>query len=84
LKEGEGEFTWPDGRSYKGQWLAGRQDGLGIFTTARGEKREGVWAGGKIEWLPAKASQPAKETYSGSPSATPRAVGAKEGPGGRI
>lgn len=26
-----GEFEWPDGKKYHGQWLEGKQNGKGIF-----------------------------------------------------
>jgi hypothetical protein len=29
--DGEGEFTWPDGRKYFGQYKADKKDGFGIF-----------------------------------------------------
>jgi hypothetical protein len=29
--EGEGKFTWPDGRTYKGEYKRDKKDGYGIF-----------------------------------------------------
>ena len=50
-KEGYGEFLWPDGRMYKGQWKNGKQEGDGIFIAPDGQQRSGVWKeGNKIDW----------------------------------
>jgi hypothetical protein len=35
-KNGYGEFVWPDGRSYKGDWLNGKQHGKGMYKTSQG------------------------------------------------
>merc|ERR1719507_1674253 len=39
-----GVFEWPDGRSYKGQFLKGQQDGTGLLTNAKGLARHGEWS----------------------------------------
>lgn len=42
----------PDGRKYDGQWLNGKQDGVGNYTTASGKTKQGSWKEGKrIAWL---------------------------------
>merc|ERR1719310_1756530 len=48
-KEGEGTFTWPDGRQYEGQWHDGRQHGVGIFRTEKGSYREEWDAGVRVK-----------------------------------
>lgn len=40
-KEGYGEFFWPDGRVFKGQWLNGKQNGHGVMTDSTGRRQEG-------------------------------------------
>ena len=44
-KEGEGIFTWPDGKVYKGGWQEGKQHGCGevIFD---GVSTKSVWKHG--------------------------------------
>ena len=50
-KHGYGEFFWPDGRAYKGNWMEGRQEGEGRFIGSNGQERKGIWrSGSKIEW----------------------------------
>ena len=50
-KEGYGEFSWPDGRSYKGLWRDGKQEGKGMYVNKENIPREGVWENGKkIKW----------------------------------
>ena len=47
-KEGEGKFTWPDGRIYEGHWKNGKQDGEGKFYNPRtNEWKFGIWVNGK-------------------------------------
>ena len=42
----------PDGRKYDGQWLNGKQDGVGTYTTSSGKTKQGQWKEGKrINWL---------------------------------
>ena len=51
-KHGYGIYTYPDGRSYKGQWADGKQHGEGVFITPQGASRKGIWdAGKRIKWL---------------------------------
>ena len=44
---GEGTFTWPDGRKYEGEYLNDKKHGLGKFTHADGSKYNGNWKDGK-------------------------------------
>jgi len=45
-------FKRPDGRKYDGQWLNGKQDGVGSYTTASGKTKQGQWKEGKrTAWL---------------------------------
>ena len=45
-------WTRPDGRKYDGQWLNGKQDGVGTYTTSSGKTKQGQWKEGKrINWL---------------------------------
>ena len=49
---GYGEFTWPNGRVYKGQWSEGKQCGEGIIVDENGKTRKGEWANGKrVQWI---------------------------------
>jgi len=51
-KHGEGQLSWPDGRSYKGQWECGRQHGKGVAVTAKGVSRKSHWEHGNfVRWL---------------------------------
>ena len=51
-KHGYGIYTYPDGKSYKGQWAFGKQHGEGIFITPQGAQRKGIWHEGKrIKWV---------------------------------
>ena len=47
-KEGYGEFTWPNGNTYKGHWFDGKQHGEGvIFNAQTNQTSHGVWIKGK-------------------------------------
>jgi hypothetical protein len=49
-KEGYGEFSWPDGKIYKGQWRDGKQHGEGVLKH-KGVERKGLWDNGKrLRW----------------------------------
>jgi hypothetical protein len=51
-KEGYGEFTWPDGRSYRGYWKDGKQDGRGTYKNKENIEKQGLWADGKkTKWI---------------------------------
>jgi len=45
--DGTGEFTWSDGRKYKGQYLEDKKHGYGEFEWKDGRKYKGNWAYGK-------------------------------------
>ena len=45
--DGEGIFTWPDGRRYEGQYKDDKKDGYGLFEWADGKKYKGYWLNGK-------------------------------------
>jgi hypothetical protein len=42
LETGEGEYTWSDGRYYKGEWFGSKMNGKGIFTWPEGKKYIGI------------------------------------------
>ena len=46
-KHGYGEYFWPDGRIYKGNWVNGKQDGEGIFIRPDKTMIKGEWRNGK-------------------------------------
>ena len=51
-KEGQGVFTWPDGRKYDGHWKNGKQHGKGVYHSSKGEIKMGEWAEGKrLNWM---------------------------------
>ncbi len=45
--DGEGEFTWTDGRRYLGEYLDDKKHGYGIFEWPDGKKYKGYWENGK-------------------------------------
>jgi hypothetical protein len=46
LKHGKGTFTWPDGKSWSGQWIFGKMDGIGTLIKS-GKQYIGEWKDGK-------------------------------------
>lgn len=51
-KSDQSDIRRPDGRKYDGQWLNGKQDGVGSYTTASGKTKQGQWKEGKrMAWL---------------------------------
>jgi hypothetical protein len=51
-REGQGNFTWADGRQYIGEWKNGKQHGMGTYITKEGGRRNGEWQNGKkIRWI---------------------------------
>ena len=46
-KEGNGCYTWPDGRKYNGQWKDGKKHGQGTLICYDGAMYEGNWKEGK-------------------------------------
>ena len=59
MKNGEGVFVWPDGRSYRGHWSNGKQDGAGVTVDVNGVETKGEWKNG--ERIKAHLSWPLKE-----------------------
>ena len=54
-KHGYGEFSWTDGRMYKGGWKDGKQHGEGVEITKDGEEKKGEWIDGEwIRWIDAE------------------------------
>lgn len=46
-------MTWPDGRSYEGNFKNNKMHGVGYFIGPDGKKKKGEWIDGKrIQWLP--------------------------------
>ena len=45
--DGEGVFTWPDGRVYKGHYYNDKKNGYGEFTWPNGKIYKGFWKNGK-------------------------------------
>jgi L1 cell adhesion molecule like protein len=45
--EGKGLFSWPDERTYTGDYVDDKKQGHGIFTWPDGRKYEGAWFNGK-------------------------------------
>ncbi len=44
---GYGEFTWPDGKSYEGQYVEDEKQGKGRFNYGDGSYYEGDWYKGR-------------------------------------
>jgi hypothetical protein len=44
---GEGQFNWPDGRMYKGNYLNNYKNGYGEFFWPDGKIYKGMWVNGK-------------------------------------
>ncbi len=45
--QGEGHLTWPDGKSYLGQFWDDKRHGLGKLTYLDGRSYDGPWVNGK-------------------------------------
>jgi len=43
---GKGEFIWPDGRKYVGEYVNDKKEGFGILELSNGRKYEGNWYNG--------------------------------------
>lgn len=41
--QGEGYYTWPDGRTYQGEYFADKKHGFGVYTWPDGRIYEGTW-----------------------------------------
>ena len=46
--QGYGEYRWPDGQRYEGQFFASKKHGPGTFYYATGTRREQYWEYGKL------------------------------------
>jgi hypothetical protein len=44
---GNGKFTWPDGKQYDGEYVDDLKEGTGIFKWPDGKEYEGPWVKGK-------------------------------------
>lgn len=47
--QGNGEFTWNDGRKYVGGYIDDKKHGYGVFEWPDGRKYQGGWVNGKQE-----------------------------------
>lgn len=47
--EGEGVYTWKDGRRYQGQYMQNKKNGYGIYIYSDGSRFEGEWLNGQQE-----------------------------------
>ena len=45
--DGEGLYTWADGRRYQGQYVQDKKHGRGKYTWANGRSYDGEWKDGK-------------------------------------
>ena len=52
-KDGYGEYTWDDGKIYKGHWKKGKQHGEGeIYSPQDQVWKKGIWENGKrVRWI---------------------------------
>jgi hypothetical protein len=41
--EGEGEYRWSDGRTFKGHWQGNKMHGYGVFTWPDNRRYEGEY-----------------------------------------
>jgi hypothetical protein len=48
---GTGVFTWPDGRSYTGEYASDKKHGEGTFVWPDGKIYEGEWKHGKQDGI---------------------------------
>lgn len=44
---GRGTLSWPDGKSYEGEFVDDKRDGAGLFKWGDGKVYEGQWKNGK-------------------------------------
>ena len=45
--DGNGEFIWPDGRKYIGEYKDDKKEGYGVFEWNDERKYKGMWKNGK-------------------------------------
>jgi len=62
---GKGEFLWPDGRKYVGEYVNDKKEGYGQFTWPDGRIYDGDWANGKQNGLESYISGPGKAPKKG-------------------
>ena len=41
--ESQGNYTWPNGKKFEGEWKDGKKDGKGVILYEDGSKMEGVF-----------------------------------------
>ena len=46
VRSGTGKYTYPNGDTYEGEWVAGLREGKGVYTYVSGVKYEGMWSKG--------------------------------------
>ena len=46
MMHGKGQFKWPDGRSYDGEYVNEKKQGWGVFTWPDGKIYRGYWLDG--------------------------------------
>jgi hypothetical protein len=51
LKHGEGEFTWPDGKRIKGNWIAGKLDGICELFVGKHSYKAEYENGARLRWI---------------------------------
>lgn len=44
---GQGIFTWPDGRRYEGEYFNDKKHGFGIYTWSNNRQYAGQWENGQ-------------------------------------
>lgn len=49
MKHGKGEFTWPNGNTYVGDWEDDQMHGEGVLTRSDGRRYEGSFVAGKAD-----------------------------------
>ena len=65
-KHGYGEYTWADGRKYKGEWVNSKRHGKGKIISVDGTEREGIWEEDKrTKWVD-EAGEPIANSYTKS------------------
>ena len=47
LMDGQGEFVWPNGDRYIGQYINGKRNGLGDMEYGDGDIYRGAWRNGQ-------------------------------------
>lgn len=51
LIDGQGKFTWKDGKNYVGRFKEGKLHGEGIVTFANGTQLTGIWQDGENQQI---------------------------------